>query len=186
MFIGREKEIVLIQKHIDTDRFEFGIIYGRRRIGKTTLIKEIIKKNNGIYFVASEMDYGYNLSELSKVVAGYFAEAVTFNSLEMIFDYLIKKSVNERVLIIIDEFTYLFTKDPGILSVLQNIIDNKLINSNISLILSGSQVGMIEDVISYKKPLYGRTTFKIKIKAFDYFDSAKFFPKYSYDDKVMD
>lgn len=184
MFIGREKEIELIQKYIDTDRFEFGIIYGRRRIGKTTLIKEIMKKNNGIYFVASEMDFEYNLLELSKIVAEYYSEAVTFNSLEMIFEYLIKKSAGKKVTIIIDEFTYLFTKEQGILSVLQNIIDNKLINSNVKLILSGSQVGMVEDVISYKKPLYGRTTFKIKIKAFDYFDSAKFFPQYSYEDKV--
>lgn len=174
----------LIQSHIDAKKFEFGIIYGRRRIGKTTILKELVRRNRGIYFFASEMDYGYNLSELSRAVAEHYGEAVTFDSLEMIFEYLHKKSLSERVLLIIDEFTYLFAKEPGIMSLLQRIIDSQLVSSNIALILSGSQIGMIEDVISYKKPLYGRTTFRLKIRPFDYSDSAKFYPGFSNEDRI--
>lgn len=184
MFVGREKEVQMIQNRIDNDGFEFGIIYGRRRIGKTTLLKEILKRNKGIYFVASEMDYAYNLDQFAKVIANYFNEPVTFSSMEMLFKYVIQKSINERLIIIIDEFTYLFVKEPGVQSLLQNIIDNELSQSNIVLILSGSQVGMIEETISYHKPLYGRATFKQHLKGFDYFDSAKFYEKYSDEDKI--
>ena len=52
------------------------------------------------------------------------------------------------------------------------------------LILSGSHVGMVEDALSYKKPLYGRSTFKLKIEPFDYYDSAKFYPNISNEDKI--
>jgi AAA+ ATPase superfamily predicted ATPase len=87
-------------------------------------------------------------------------------------------------LLVIDEFTYLFTKETAIQSLLQNAIDTHLVESNVTLILSGSHVGMIEDVISYNKPLYGRTTFKMKIKPFDYYESSLFYPKFENEDKV--
>ncbi|NCU27849.1 ATP-binding protein, partial [Candidatus Nomurabacteria bacterium] len=184
MFIGREKEKQIILKHIDSSSFEFGIVYGRRRVGKTALLKEVMKQNTGIYFVANEMGFDYNISEFAGTVANYFNESVTFKDLEMIFSYLCKKSLEQRVLVVIDEFSYLFSREPGVQSVLQNIIDNELIKSNVKLILAGSQVGMIEEVISYKKPLYGRTTFRLKITAFDYFDAAKFYPGFSSEDRI--
>jgi len=184
MFIGREKEIETIEKRIQNKEFEFGILYGRRRIGKTSLLKEILKSNKGIYFVANEMGYEYNLNILSNAVASFYNDSVTFSSLDMLFEYLNKKSNKERVLLIIDEFTYLFTKEPAIQSLLQNAIDNHLVESNVTLILSGSHVGMIEDVISYHKPLYGRTTFKMKIKPFDYYESSLFYPNFENEDKV--
>ena len=184
MFIGRKKEIETIEKRIQSEEFEFGILYGRRRIGKTCLLKEILKNNKGIYFVANEMGYEYNLNILSNAVASYYNESVTFSSLDMLFNYLNKKSNRERVLLIIDEFTYLFTKEPAIQSLLQNAIDNHLVESNVTLILSGSHVGMIEDVISYHKPLYGRTTFKMKIKPFDYYEASQFYSNFDNEDKV--
>jgi AAA+ ATPase superfamily predicted ATPase len=184
MFIGRKKEIKMIENRIQSKDFEFGILYGRRRIGKTSLLKKILRSNNGIYFVANEMGYEYNLTILSTAVASFYNESVTFSSLDMLFLYLNKKSYQERVLLIIDEFTYLFTKEPAIQSLLQNAIDTHLVDSNITLILSGSHVGMIEDVISYHKPLYGRTTFKMQIKPFDYYESSMFYPNFNNEDKI--
>lgn len=183
MFIGRKQELYVIQDKINSNAFEFGLIYGRRRVGKTALLKEVLQKNKGIYYVASEMDYLYNIEKLSEVIAAFYDESISFNNLEMLFNYLKKKSEKERVVFIIDEFTYLFAKEPGIQSVLQTIIDG-LKGTNIILILSGSQVGMIEKVISYKKPLYGRATFKIKILPFDYYDSSKFYSNFSNEDKI--
>ena len=184
MFIGRKREIKIIEKRIQSEEFEFGILYGRRRIGKTSLLKEILKSNKGLYFVANEMGYEYNLAALSNAVASYYNESITFSSLDMVFEYINKKSKTERVLLIIDEFTYLFTKEPAIQSLLQNAIDNHLVESNVTLILSGSHVGMIEDVISYHKPLYGRTTFKIQIKPFNYYESSMFYNNFRNEDKV--
>jgi uncharacterized protein len=102
----------------------------------------------------------------------------------MLCRYISKKSLHEKVVLVIDEFTYLFAKEPGIQSQLQNAIDNHLLNSNVILILSGSHVGMIEEVISYHKPLYGRITFQIKLEPFDYLESSHFYPNYSNEDKI--
>ena len=89
LFIGREKELKLIQDKMNSEKFEFGIVYGRRRVGKTMLISEAIKGDKGIYFVASEMHLDYNISELSKRIALYFGEPTKFSSLEDIFKYLV-------------------------------------------------------------------------------------------------
>jgi len=183
MFVGRQRELDLLRQRVKGNTFEFGLVYGRRRIGKTTLLKKLIEQTPGIYFVASEMDLAYNIRKLSQTVTGHFGDRFVFSTLEDIFAYLQDKSRQRRVLLIIDEFTYLFSKEPGVQSVLQGIIDD-LVSYDIALVLSGSQVGMIEDVISYRKPLYGRTTFKIKLEPFDYYDSARFYPGYPVEDKI--
>lgn len=184
MFIGRNRELELILDKMNSKKFEFGIVYGRRRVGKTRLINEALKHSKGVYFVATQMHYLYNIDALSDRVANYFNEPVSFNSLEDIFKYLVSKSKKERVILVIDEFTYLLEGHPGIQSVFQNIID-VLTNENICLILSGSHVGMIEDVLTYKKPLYGRATFKLKLEAFDYYESSLFYPNFSNEDKII-
>lgn len=184
MFVGRIEELKLLKDRIASHKFEFGIFYGRRRIGKTRLISEAIKDNKGIYFVAREIHYQHNISALSERIANYFNEPTNFSSIEDIFKYLVHKSKEERVTLIIDEFTYLLEGEPGVESILQNIIDS-LTNENICLILSGSHVGMIEDVISYNKPLYARTTFKFKLEALDYYHSSYFYPNYSNEDKII-
>lgn len=184
MFIGREKELNILSKKIASDRFEFGIVYGRRRIGKTRLLQEIVKKHDAIYYVANEMGLEYNLKQLSAVVASYFGGPFSFDSFDMLFDYLAQKSKEQQIVLIIDEFTYLISTNPEILSLIQNIIDHSLLSSRLKLILSGSHVGMVEDALSYRKPLYGRTTFKLKLEAFDYFDAAKFYPEQSNEDKI--
>lgn len=184
MFVGREKEINILTSKINSKGFEFGILYGRRRIGKTKLLQELVKNHNAIYYVANEMGSDHNLQQFSRTVADYFNQPFTFSSYEDLFMFLGKKSIEEEVVIIIDEFTYLMASSPEILSVLQNIIDQHLLSSKLKLILSGSHVGMLEDAISYNKPLYGRSTFKLKLEAFDYFDAAKFYPNAPVEDKI--
>ncbi len=184
MFIGREKELNTLNQKINSNKFEFGIVYGRRRIGKTELLKEIVTKHKAIYYVANEMGPDYNLKQLSSVVANYFDEPFTFESFEALFKYLAQKSRTQKMIIIIDEFTYLMKTNQEIMSILQNIVDHLLSDSKLKLIISGSHVGMIEDALAYHKPLYGRATFKMKIEAFDYYDAAKFYPQASNEDKV--
>ena len=184
MFIGREKELETLERKIESNQFEFGIVYGRRRIGKTRLLQEITKKYNAIYYVANEMGLTYNLKQLSHTITSFFNEPFTFDSLESIFEYLAKKSQDERIIIMIDEFTYLMSTNPEIQSILQNIIDHTLLDSKVKLIISGSHVGMIEDALTYQKPLYGRATFKMKIEPFDYLDASKFYPQATDEDKV--
>ena len=184
MFIGREKELMLIEQKVKSSRFEFGILYGRRRIGKTSLLKQIVQKHKAIYYVANTMGLEYNMNQLSQTVAQYFNEPISFDNLEMIFKYLVLRSNEKRITLIIDEFTYLMDGNDRILSLLQNIIDHSLLDSNLCLIISGSHVGMIEDALSYQKPLYGRSTFKLKLEQFNYIEASKFYPNISNQDKV--
>lgn len=181
MFIGREKELRNLDSKINSEQFEFGIIYGRRRIGKTRLLQEVVKKHPAIYYVANEMDLDDNLKQLSRVVAIYFNESFTFDSFESLFEYLANKSKQEKVILIIDDFNLLMSNHHEILSIVQNSVDHSLLDSNMKFILSGSK---IEDALMYKKPLYGRATFKMKIEPFDYFDASKFYPNASNEDKV--
>lgn len=185
MFIGRQTELAALEAKLNSETFELGILYGRRRIGKTTLLKALLTKHPGLYYVANEMGLAYNLKGLSHMIAAYFGEPVSFTNFEDLFTYLCHKALNQPVRLIIDEFTYLFAKEPGVASILQNIIDTHLSDSNLKIILSGSQVGMIEDVISYRQPLYGRATFTMQLKAFDYYDAAQFYQNYSPLEKIM-
>lgn len=184
MFIGREKELKIIENRISSNRFEFGILYGRRRIGKTTLLKNISQRHHAIYFVCNSMGLDYNLNQLSQTIALYFDEPITFDNFESVFSYLSKKSSGNKITFILDEFTYLMESDSNILSVIQNSIDQFFVNSNICFIISGSHVGMVEEAISYKKPLYGRSTFKIKLEAFNYLEASQFYPKLSPIEKI--
>jgi hypothetical protein len=184
MFIGREKELQILEKRIVSKGFEFGMVYGRRRIGKTRLLQEIVSRHNAIYFVANEMGLEYNIKQLSATIAAYYDESFTFTDFDSIFQYLAKRSQGQQTIFILDEFTYLMSSSKELLSIIQNSVDQYLLNSNVKMILSGSHVGMVEDAISYKKPLYGRTTFKIKLEPFDYYDSSKFYPNMSQEDKV--
>jgi uncharacterized protein len=184
MFVGREEELSIIEKKILSPVFEFGLIYGRRRIGKTYLLQEVVKKHSAIYFVASELGIDYNLKQLSRLIAAYFNEPIMFEDFSNLFRYVANKSQNQKTVLIIDEFTYLLSSENGLLSVFQNAIDQYLVNSRCKLILSGSHVGMIEDALTYKKPLYGRSTFKLKIEAFDYYNASKFYPSKSPEEKV--
>ncbi|MDO8054119.1 ATP-binding protein ['Opuntia sp.' phytoplasma] len=185
MFIGRQKELKILKEKINSNHFEFGLIYGRRRIGKTRLLKEINKHFSSIYFVADETGLDINLQRLSQEISFYFQEPITFSNYENLFIYLAKKSQNQKIILMIDEFSYLLKNNTDILSILQNIIDKYLQNSNIKLILSGSHIGILEDIFAYHKPLYGRKTFQIKLKTFDYAEANLFYPQASLEDKII-
>lgn len=184
MFVGREKEIKLINEKINSDGFEFGILYGRRRIGKTRLLAEVIKNNDVIYYSASEMGGYNNLMALTSVVTDYFKDPVMFPNFSMLFEYVAKHTGDKHLLFVIDEFTYLLNNNEGLLSVLQNAIDAFFKKTKITLIISGSHIGMMEDAVSYHKPLYARSTFKIHLKPFDYYEASEFYKNYSSIEKI--
>ncbi len=184
MFIGRKRELELLESNINSNDFEFGLIYGRRRVGKTRLLVEITKSHNAIYYVANELGLESNIKGMSKAIADFYGIPLGFDSLEDIFSFLAEQSLEKETIFILDEFTYLIEAEKGVLSVLQNIVDHKLLDSKLKLFLSGSHIGMVEDAISYKKPLYGRTTFKLKLEPFDYYDSSLFYPNFNSKDKI--
>lgn len=182
MFIGREKEMNHLLQTFNQPTFEFGIIHGRRRVGKTTLIKEVIKGRNAIYFLAQQANMQMNLEIFSKHYGEYKGLGqITYNSFYDLF-----KSIFESrdLIVVIDEFTYLTESDRSFESMLQGLIDEYKDKTNLKLIISGSEIGMYENLFSHSKPLFNRQTFSLHLKECDYHESSLYYKNYSYEDKI--
>lgn len=191
---GRKKEIEEIEKLYNSSKFEFLVLYGRRRVGKTTLLTKFANGHNCFYFHALEKNDTLNINEFSYNIKSYFnleyspsisswSDLILFLT-EKIKDRLNKKP-DEKVCIIIDEFPFIAKEYPTIKSILQSTIDHIWKDMNMMLVLCGSSVSfMINEVMGYSSPLYGRRTANIALKPLSYIDACKFYPNYSFLNKI--
>jgi AAA+ ATPase superfamily predicted ATPase len=188
VFIGREYELDTLNSLYQTGAFQLVIIYGRRRVGKTTLISKFAEDKNALFFPAQECSDKINLERFSSLAQTHFEGEGLFTSLhnwEAAFNYIANKSGEKQTLLIIDEFPYLVHENPSIMSILQHAIDHKLKDSRIFIILCGSYMSFMEhEVMGYKSPLYGRRTAQLKIEEFDYLDSSGFIQGYLNSEKL--
>lgn len=185
--IGRKKELEQLMNLYHSHSFEYLVMYGRRRIGKTTILQEFANTTNSIFFPAREKNDTLNLEDFSKVIQYHFTNSFisSFDSWESAFQF-IGEHVKERTALIIDEFPYIVEENPTIKSLLQHSIDHDWKNKNIFLILCGSSISMMEnEVMGRKSPLHDRQTATLEIKPFDYYESSEFFPHYSNEEKLL-
>lgn len=188
MFIARQKELGQLKDLQQSDHFEFLIMYGRRRVGKTTLLKEFAKTCKVIFFSAQEKNDYLNLVDFSKLILSYFnlSKLSPFDNWEDAFSFLKDRCSQEKVTLIIDEFPFLVKENPSLKSILQHKIDHGLKDTNLFLILCGSSISFMEnEVMGYQSPLYGRSTSKLELEPLDYLDSSAFFENYSAEDKCL-
>ncbi len=177
LFINREEELGFLQERYGTEGFEFIVIYGRRRIGKTELLKNFVKEMPHIYFLCNKAGTATNIQRFKKQIARFFEEPeIASEDLEEIFSYIISKA-KEKIVIVFDEFSYLVEKDDAIPSLFQQVIDEILKNEKIMLVICGSSISMMEELLGYKNPLYGRKTGHIKISHLEFEHIREFFPK---------
>lgn len=190
MFLGRNDELSELNSIYHKEGFRFVVIYGRRRVGKTSLINEFCKGKDHIFYIAIEQNDKAALESFSDIVIQRYPSAKSmidvFPSWDKAFDYIADQSANERVILAIDEYPYLAGSNPSISSIIQKHIDTSFKKSNIFLLLCGSSMSFMENqVLGYKSPLYGRRTAQFKIEPFDYFDSSLFFRDASNVEKVL-
>ena len=189
-FYCREEELRKLNKRYHAGDFECIIIYGRRRVGKTTLINEFCKDKPTIFFSALNTTEIENLESLSKSIMNYerpdmdaFPEFKTYDAA---LDELTALSMHERIVFVIDKYPYLAKAKPSISAMLQHIIDHKWNNSKMFLILCGSSMSFMENqVLGQESPLYGRRTEQFKIAPLDYKESAVFHPDLSTEDNAL-
>ncbi|MDR3263191.1 MAG: ATP-binding protein [Clostridiales bacterium] len=189
MFIARENELAKLNDMYDSDRFECAVVYGRRRVGKTTLISEFCKDKKTIFFASMETEAKQNLEAFSGAIFGVgdkpYGEA-SFLSFQSALDAVGELAAAERLILVIDEYPYLAKSYKSISSILQNTIDHKFKKTKLFLILCGSSMSFMEkQVLGYKSPLYGRRTAQFKILPFDYKETARWFPDFSTEDKLL-
>ncbi|MBT9776861.1 AAA family ATPase [Clostridium sp. MCC353] len=189
MFIGREHELSSLNKCYTSDKFEFVVIYGRRRVGKTALINQFIDGKKAIYFMGVESNAKQNLENFSKNIMEFSAgiQAQTaFLSLQAALEYVFHLSEQERLILVIDEYPYVARASKSLASTLQLLIDKYKDHSKLMLILCGSSMSYMEDhVLAYKAPLYGRRTAQMKILPFDFADTCRYFKNFSAEDKAL-
>ncbi len=181
-FIDREREIGLLEREWE-NRPSFVVLYGRRRVGKTRLLREFSKGKRTFFFTFPEAVKTLQMTEFKKAVSDFLGDGLilkleTDNWLDL-FTYLAERV--DDSLVVLDEFTYAIKSDKKILSDLQRVWDGTLSEKNVMLVLSGSLLGMMwDDVLSHASPLYGRRTRSMHLKPLDYINALRFFkdPEY--------
>ena len=185
IFIGRKKELKLLEELYNSQKFEMLILRGRIKVGKSYLLNHFSKKyqNNTVFFTADKSAEKSNVKGFCEELNNVLKFGTFLNSFETwkdVFSFFKDIELKQRLVIIIDEFTYLHSSNPAFDSILQNAIDRVLKQKNVFLILCGSEVSTIEDIIDDStKPLYGRKTAELKLEPFSYLEAKEFFPKYS-------
>ncbi len=181
-FVDRQDELGFLEREYAKTSFRFIPLYGRRRVGKTRLVREFIKDKPSIYFLADTVSEPEQLKNLGRAVGEYFKEMVLveggFRDWEQFFRYIAEKSAKTRLILAIDEFPYLVNASRAISSIFQKGIDTYLGETQMFLILLGSSIGMMErEVLLSKAPLYGRRTGSLKVEELKFSALRYFFPK---------
>lgn len=188
MFIGRERELSELNELYAKDEFQLFVLYGRRRVGKTTLLNEFCKEKNAIFYSAEQSNNKLNLEKFSALVFQFYGETTleAFSSWENALTYIDERQKDKRLILVFDEFPYLVKKNRALLSSLQHLIDHRLKNGKLFLILCGSYMGfMKKEVLGVKSPLFGRRTGQLHMKPFDYQTSVRFLEGFSNEDKLQ-
>lgn len=185
MFVGREEELRKIKSLLNISGKKALMLYGKRRVGKSALILESVKDADCkvIYYECLMTSLSENLKNLErKIQEIYSNKYLHFENFEDVFEYL--GDTKEKVILIIDEYSYLksLSEKNYIDSLFQRIIDQ--MQENISLVLLGSYVGMMKELLEKENPLFGRFHLIMNVKSFDYKDAALFYPKYSIREKI--
>lgn len=191
MFIGREAELRFLNSKYRTDGGQLIVLYGRRRVGKTETLREFCKGKPHVFYACTQTTDRVQLRNFSNrmlregIPAGnYITE---FADWERAFQAIQDLPYGDaKRLIVIDEFPYMCKGNKSIPSILQNIWDAQLRDSNVMIILCGSSMSWIEqELLAEKNPLYGRATGIYRMREMGFYDAARFFPEYSDRDKIL-
>lgn len=189
MFLNRKNELNYLNRVNDKGGARFLVVYGRRRIGKTELLRHFSKDKKHLFFssdLSSEAEQLRQFTEKIHQVAGEsFLEKQTFTSWEALFRYLFDHLTPEIPLIIIDEFPYLCVGNRALPSILQKVWDEKGKDTGVFLILCGSYMSFMEkEVLASKSPLFGRRTGQMLLEPLRFNDLKLFYPNYSKQERV--
>lgn len=180
-FIDREVEMETLQREYTRKGSSLVILYGRRRVGKTTLISEFIKDKRALFFLASEESEAQNRADFKDKAADFLDSSLLkeaeVKSWDIIFKAIANTSFDSKPIIVIDEFQYIGKSNPAFLSVFQRIWEETLKQKSIMVVLCGSLISMMESqTLAYNSPLYGRRTAQIRLKQIPFRHYHEFFP----------
>ena len=184
VFVDRYDELEILNNEYSKEGLSFSVLYGRRRVGKTSLLKEYVKDKPAIYFLSTMENASILREKLQFIIADFFEDnlmkTLIFKDFVGIFEYIASKEIVKKLVVIIDEFQYLGKEDSSVPSQFQYIVDETIKSKNIHLVLCGSIISMMyEQTLSYSSPLYGRRTSSIKLEPIEFCYLNEFFPTHS-------
>lgn len=186
-FIGRTQELRKLFKVINNDRQQFALIYGRRRVGKSELVKQALKQCSfkAVYYECKQVSEASNTASLGDILSETMnLPKLGYTRIETLLKYIFELSEQEKIVLVLDEYPYLKRDVKGMDSILQALLDTYKDRSHLTLIILGSFVETMKSLLEHKNPLYGRADLTIDLKQMDYYESAAFYPDFSDEDKV--
>ncbi len=187
-FIGREAELARIGEAISDEGQNNVLVYGRRRVGKSELIKRTLNlssQTTSIYYECrqtSEQDNVQSLTTLASEALGF--PPLALGGIRELIDFLFEQARERSIVLVLDEYPYLRDAMKGLDSVLQTAIDRNREASRLKIILCGSYVEVMRSLLESSNPLYGRIDLSLELGPMDYYDAARFYPAFSPEDKV--
>ncbi len=187
-FINREKELAFLEEKWREQKAKFVVLWGKRRVGKTELVKQFIKDKPYVYFLSESTNDYEQLRRFSAAIGEFFNEPLLesrgFAGWVESFKYVREKE--KRFVLVIDEFPYLIQSNPAIPSLFQKAWDEYWSKSDIYLILLGSSIAMMEnEVLGYRSPLYGRRTGQWRVDPMTFDAAGNFRRGKNFEDQLL-
>ncbi len=191
LFIGRNPELTKLEDAYKAKTSQLVVLYGRRRIGKSTLLEHFCDNKFNFFFTGRKKEREEDLierllHELSLFFHNPLISKITTRDWKDIFEVIDHERKEKKLIIIFDEFQWMCTLQSTLISALQEYWDKKWKNeSSIFLILCGSIISFMEkEVLSEKSPLFGRRTFSFELEALPLSSAIQFFPKRHYREQI--
>ena len=187
MFVGREKELQELTDRLSNRKFESVLLYGRRRIGKTELIRQAAEQFNGtfLYFECKKSLFSDNIDGLNELLKKVFGYNSAFQSFRDVMKFIMEKSMQISILFVLDELPFLLKENDEIIYDIRELIDEYREATACKLIFSGSNSAIMKSLRGGDSEVKSLFTGLIELKPFDYFDAAKFYPNYRDEDKIL-
>ncbi len=186
-FIGRDAELKKLNQLIRTDSLSTGLIYGRRRVGKSELVKHVLNNTSvpSIYYECKQVTESSNTEALCDIVSEVFdLPKLGFQKIEEILDYVFSLGEKKKIILVLDEYPYLKSNVKGMDSIIQSLIDKYKDTSRIKFIILGSFIDVMKSILEHNNPMYGRVDLIINLTQMDYYESSQFYPRFNEEDKV--
>ena len=180
-FVDRQQEMETLEREYGREGSALVVLYGRRRVGKTTLISQFIQDKKALFFLASEESEAQNRLAFQEKTAEFLGSDLLRNvevkSWDVLFRAMMDRKFETKPVIVLDEFQYLGRSNPAFPSVFQRIWEEILKDRQVMVILCGSLISMMESqTLAYGSPLYGRRTAQIRLKQIPFGYYHQFFP----------
>ena len=184
-FVDREQELQTLQNEYERNGSALVVLYGRRRVGKTTLISEFIKDKNALFFLATEESESQNRNTFKEKVAEFIKSDLLreadVKNWDPLFKSIIDAPAQNKPIIVLDEFQYLGKANAAFPSIFQRIWEETLKDKPVMVVLCGSLISMMKSqTLAYNSPLYGRRTAQIQLKQIPFGYYHEFHPNKSY------